>query len=294
MPRNPRFFLTMGVLCLKVTWSSVGLAEDESKQRCVAAYEAAQVLMRKGNLTEAKAKLVYCGGAHCPAVMQGGCERWLSDVEASLPTVVFHVKPSSGALSGPVSISIDGGNSVTLDGRAISVDPGEHQVAFSAQGLVGTTKVFVFSEGEKLRREVVVLEAKPVLNTDAKDPHRSRQDRPAAEQPENSGGGLTMPIVVAASVAVLGGVGVGYFGLKARAEDRDLGACTPDCSQTSVDTAKRDYLLANISLGVAAASLATAAVLVVLEFRSTKSSRPRQVGLGFYPATMGLSATGNF
>jgi hypothetical protein len=174
------------------------------------------------------------------------------------------------------------------------VNPGEHRVAFSAQGLAESTKVFVFSEGEKLRREVVLLEPKPEPNLGVTRSGSVGRTQSSAKQPDNPRVRLVLPIAIASSVALLGGVGIAYFGLEARAKDRSLGTCSPNCPEDSVRRTKRDYLLANVSLGLAAAGLATASVLLVVEFRSAKSPTRRQLGLELDPRLAGMTLHGSF
>jgi hypothetical protein len=58
-----------------------------------------------------------------------------------------------------VTITIDGHPLEEQAGAtAIALDPGPHQVVFEATGRHPTTRVFVLSEGDKGRRERVVLE----------------------------------------------------------------------------------------------------------------------------------------
>jgi hypothetical protein len=44
-----------------------------------------------------------------------------------------------------------------LDGTAVAVDPGQHAFTFEVSGQPSVTKGFVLKEGEKLRRERVVI-----------------------------------------------------------------------------------------------------------------------------------------
>lgn len=68
-------------------------------------------------------------------------------------------------------------------------------------------------------------------------------------------------VVAAGVVGGLGAVGFAYFGLSARSADAALDACTPNCEPSDVDAIRRDYLLANVSLGVGLAGVVTASVL---------------------------------
>lgn len=297
------FFRITCALISCLTLPSAAFGQSGSKQRCAAAYDDAQVVMRQGRLLEAKRELIFCSSSECPEVMHGDCQHWLSEVEASIPTVVFRMESASGPAPDSSKVSIDGAEPVTLEGRALSVDPGKHDLVFSAPGFRDTTKVLEFAEGEKLRHEVVVLE--PLLpNAQQK---LGRQEEPARKTdqplmpesappvaPEPKGSNLAIPIVLAATAAVAGGVGTTYFGLKARSEDHDLDNCTPNCSRERVDRIKREYMLANASIGLAAAGLAATSVLLFLELRSEKQPQSAQLRVGAHPSGLAFSLDGKF
>jgi hypothetical protein len=73
-----------------------------------------------------------------------------------------------------------------------------------------------------------------------------------------------LPALIGVGVGVVGTAGFIGFGLTARAGDRALDACTPDCSREQVDDVRRDYFLSNLSLGVAAAGFLGAGVSLLL------------------------------
>jgi hypothetical protein len=261
----------------------------ESKQECVAAYENAQTAKLRGKLLDGKAALLLCSSSACPEVMHADCDRWLTEVEASLPTVVFRVMTASGVVPQWATVSIDGAEPVALDGRAISVDPGRHTVTFSAQDLRTTSQTFDFSEGEKLRREVIVLQP----NSRSATPGANESTAPVSAN-SSSRFKLTLPLTLAASTAVLGTLGATYFGLSARADDRDLDKCSPNCSRDSVDRVKREYLLANLSLGIAAVGLVTSTVVILLQSGAEASSPAAQVAVGASANQINLGLSGRF
>jgi hypothetical protein len=287
---NMQTTLTISALGACLTWASWGSCQDESKQLCSSAYELAQVSMREGKLLEAQKDLIYCGSSKCPNVMHRDCERWLSDVNVSIPTVVFQLETSSGPTPVTATVLIDGGDSMSINGRALSVNPGRHDVTFSAPGLRTTSKSFVFSEGEKLRHEVVVLDPIPAASRDRNDV----RPKPAARPEQRPGVRVTFPIVSASTAAVVGSVGTVYFGMTARAGDHDLAACAPTCSRGSVNRVKRNYLLTNASLGLAAVGLVTTAILLALEIRTANTPRVAHLGLEVDPTALGLTLNANF
>lgn len=277
-------------LALCIAWSNCGRAETDSKRRCVLAYEDAQTSKRKGRLLEAKDKLLLCSSHQCPELMHGDCQRWLDEVEASMPSVVFRVETSQGSAVGTASASVDGGADLELRGRALNLDPGRHSVRVWAKGFLPREVTLEVTEGEKLRREIVVLD--PIDPVQSK-PEAVQQEPPRAA-PRPPPARMTWPIVFSASAAVLGGVGATYFGLTARAGERDLDACSPNCSHQSVDRVKRDYLVANTSLGLAGVGLVVTTVLLVLEFRSPHGSQYARLGVATSQDQLALSLGGNF
>jgi hypothetical protein len=262
---------------------ATGHAEDEAKKTCAAAYESAQRLMRTGSLIEARQKLVLCGGPQCPEAMHPDCLKWLSAVEASTPTLVFQVSATQGAPPQGVLLAVDGGEAMPLDGRAVSVDPGEHEVTFTASGYRTSALHLVVSEGEKLRREAVALA--PV---DAVE-HTAAPGRPGVAASR-----FTLPVIIASSAAALAAIGVAYFGIKARVDDYDLDRCQPHCTKETVDNVRREYLLTNLSLGLAVAGVTTATVLYLVQGRPAHQPATTVVGITAGPAGIGPVLAGRF
>lgn len=289
--QNAGLFCLVG-LCF--TWSKPGRAEDDAKRRCVRAYEDAQTSKRQGKLIDAKEKLLFCSSPQCPEVMHRDCQRWHDEVEDAIPSVVFRVQTPDGSSVTLAKASIDGAEAIALDGRAVSLDPGRHTITYSAKGFAPQSKTLDVSEGEKLRREIVVL-APVRVGTEAAT--NTMLDGPTSPKPETeppTQSHLTVPIVIAASAAVLGGVGATYFGLKARSGEDELSACSPNCTQERVDGVKRDYLFANTSLGLAAAGLIATTVLFVFEFRTPDRVQSARLGVRTDPHQLSLSLGGNF
>jgi hypothetical protein len=262
---------------------------------CASAFANAQRLMKVGNLIEAKAKLIQCGGLECPAAMHPDCQQWLSSVEASIATVVFEVSSAKGQPASDVRMTVDSGESIVLDGRAVSFNPGPHDITFEAAGLSPTTKHVVVSEGEKLRREAVRLDPLPL------PPQRDIPTGPASVTPtaaindRSRDTRLTAPVITTASVAVLAGASAIYFGLKARSDDRNLDGCAPtsSCSRQATDQIRREYLWTNLSIGLAAASATTTLVLFFIHGGST-TSPDTSLSFSLRPDGFGPVATGRF
>lgn len=251
-----------------LSWPGPASAEQGPAQ-CLAAYEDAQVLRRQGDLVASARQLQTCGGPACPVRMQRDCQRWWDEVQRSLPTVVFRVRgPDSEALLS-ATIAIDGAPARPLDGRAVQMNPGRHEVVFAHPGYEPLhTPVFI-TEGEKLEPHDITLQPLGGAAAEGAAPSRPRRVlAPALDDPGASAAparrNWTGPIA-AGAVAALGGVGLAYFGSSARGGEDALDRCTPDCGQGTIDAVKRDYLLANLSLGAGVAALLGAGLMLLLD-----------------------------
>jgi hypothetical protein len=241
-------------------------AEDKPAQ-CLAAYEDAQVLRRQGDLVSSARQLLACGGPACPVRMQRDCQRWWDEVQRSLPTVVFRVRGPNGEALANATIAIDGAPARPVDGRAVQMNPGQHEIVFAHPGYAPLRTPVFITEGEKLEPHDIALAAldrdgsaapgRPLLAPAISDEAPSSRVLPQRRN-------WTGPIA-AGAIAALGGVGLAYFGASARGGEDALERCTPDCGQGTIDGVKRDYLWANVSLGVGVAALLGAGLILLLD-----------------------------
>jgi hypothetical protein len=129
-----------------------------TKDECVDANTKAQSLRREGRFAAARAELALCMDNQCPGIVRDDCTQRLDELERAQPTVVFDAKTTVGDDVVLVHVTVDGVRLADmLDGRALAVDPGQHVFTFEASGQAPTTVRFVLKEGEKDRRERVVL-----------------------------------------------------------------------------------------------------------------------------------------
>jgi hypothetical protein len=162
--RSSRLALTLllaaPVLAAPSSASATGAGAPPTKDECIDANEAAQPLVKAGKLIDARQELLVCVAASCPGPIRQDCTQRLADVQAKTPTIVFVVTDDAGHDVSAVSVTIDGRPFVErLDGTAVAVDPGEHRFVFEAAGLAPQRQTFVLHEGDKDRREAIVLGA---------------------------------------------------------------------------------------------------------------------------------------
>lgn len=124
----------------------------DAKQECAAAYDATQTLREQGKLLEARQQALACSNANCSSYVVKDCTQWASEIEASLPTVVFVVQDASGADTTAVRVSVDGHVlGEKLDGKAVPLNPGEHVIRFEMAGAGPVEQKVLIRQGDKYR-----------------------------------------------------------------------------------------------------------------------------------------------
>ena len=248
-----------------------GAAADETKRRCMAAFEDGQRFEREQDLTGAAEQLGYCSADPCPGAMHQECGRLLTEVQAATPGVVFSVQIPAGTAASSVRISIDGGEARPYSGEVLRLNPGKHQFAFGCDGCRSTLRRILFTDATVKRKEISLhascsdpdasagtCRATDAAPTSASDVPRAAVKarvpaRPPSPAPQKGGESAPFPrnalIASTAALTMLGGVGFLGFGLQARRGDRNLGSCAPACSPDQVAGVKRDYFWANTALG---------------------------------------------
>jgi len=231
---------------------SPSAAADDDKQACVSAYEHAQVLKREGKLRASREKLRMCARDVCPALVRNDCIAWLDQVDRALPSVVIEAKRDDADLT-VAKVTLDGNVvSQRLDGKAIELEAGEHVVKVETEGGAPMEQTIVVREGEKNRLVSFAYKTK-------KGPDDEGYAPPGAVVPAER----PVPIGVW-PLAALGVVGVGAFAvlgsLGSNDEQNLRSTCAPSCAHSDADSVHTKFILADISLGIGAASLVGAAI----------------------------------
>ncbi|MEZ4314739.1 MAG: hypothetical protein R3F14_42530 [Polyangiaceae bacterium] len=266
----------IGIACA-ATLADTARADDVDA--CVTASERGQELRDQGKLIDARALFVECAAARCPAIVQKDCAAWLAGVEDKLPSIAVHARDSAGKDLSDVRVAIDGKPAIDrLDGLSLSVDPGTHTFRFERDGSPAVEQTLLLHEGEKNRPVEVILA------------------RPASIPPARA---LRVPAAAwalgAVSLASFGAMTA--FGVSATTAVEDMrapGGCAPHCDPARVDAARRDMILTNVLLGVGAATLGTAAILVVVELatgQEQSGNTPLRARVGVGPGSATLSGS---
>ena len=203
---------------------------DVSKDACVDANAQAQSLRRQGQFSAARERLVVCGDPSCPAIVRNDCAQRLDDLNHLQPTLVLDVKDMDGNDVTAVKVTVDGrALTESIGGTAFPIDPGQHSFAFEVAGQAPVTRTFVLKEGEKDRRErVVVVVAGAVTDV---SPAASDEPQPAAVAPSSAGPDTSTVLAITAGVAGVGGIVAGsVLGFAARSA---LGEQMSDCASAA-------------------------------------------------------------
>lgn len=230
----------------------------QAADACTADYEQAQERRLEGDLLAARERLLRCAAPGCAAFIRRDCAGWLGEVEAALPTVVVLARDADGRDLTAVRVSSDGALlAAELDARPLTLNPGKHRLTFEAAGLSAAPVDVFLAQGQKNRVVEVVLSA---------------SGAPAVTP---SPAGFPTAAAVAGGLAAAGLLAFGSFaivGQRAESADRRLPcAQTRTCSDAQLADARRDYLLADVALGV---GVVTAAAAAYLWFRHANRAAP--------------------
>jgi hypothetical protein len=149
----------MGIaLASALASAAITARADPTKDQCVDADTRAQSLRRDGKLSAAREQLKVCVSQACPQLVRDDCAQRLDEVERAQPTIVFEVHDAAGKDLSAVRVLLDGHAWLErVDGSPVAIDPGAHTFTFQAMGQPPITQPFIIREGDKARRERVVI-----------------------------------------------------------------------------------------------------------------------------------------
>lgn len=266
MPVDRTLLSVLAVLAMATTPAMAAPKKPDphaaAKTACVAAHEEGQNLRAQKRLRAARERFVACAKSECPAVLRKECGEQIEAIESISPSLVFEALDEKGNADGTVKVSVDGTVvAEKLTGGSVEVEPGEHAVRFErADGKVIEQKVLV-AEGEKNRK--IVADYATLVPKPPKD------DGPAPVEEKK----VPVAAYIAGGVAVVGLGSFAVFALTGKSKEDDLaGACSPNCSDDEVGGVNRNYLIADVSLGVAAVATIVAVVLALPALGSSSAS----------------------
>lgn len=213
---------------------AIGLAPSAARaEDCIAAYEQTQTARKDGKLMTARKAATVCARADCPSLLARDCSKWVGELDASIPTIVFDARSPQGTELVDVKVKVDGAPLVEkIDGKAIQVDPGSRTFVFEAGGAPSVEKSVVVREGEKNRRISVTIATST--------PTTPKEER---ARPIPLGvwifGGVSVAALATSAIFAIDGLG----------KKSDLDACKPHCSSDDVDAMSARFTFADVALG---------------------------------------------
>ena len=243
----------------------------DTRQACVAAADLGQTQRDQGKLVEARESFVTCARDGCPTVVANQCAAWLVDINREIPTVSLRATDAAGKELTDVQVFVDGVVTVkSLDGRAVSINPGVHRMRFTHVGDPDVEQELVIHAGEKVRPVEVRVGSKPEAAVAVPPPLHEGSE----------GHGFRFPIlagvsfgVSAASFITMGAL----VGTTASDVNHLRATCAGSCSPSDVSSANTRIVVANVAmgLGIATAVAGAATLLVVNLTRSGDAEKDK-------------------
>jgi hypothetical protein len=246
----------LAALASLVAWATLAAparAADDNVRACIAASTDGQTLRQQGKLLAAREQMIACARDACPPIVRSHCARWLSEVDAAIPSVVVRAEDAAGQDVIGARLAIDG-RAQKLDGKPVRLDPGPHTVTIVNDRGARKDERVLLAEGESSR--VVTLHLP------------SAGDASLAPAPPAAT--TSRARYVPAGAWILGGIGVvglgaaTYFGLTANGDLNTLkSTCSPHCSDAATQPGRTDGVLFGVFAAGGAAAVASAIVWAV-------------------------------
>jgi hypothetical protein len=259
---------------------------------CMQAHASAQREQKAGRLKAASQEFMACGSDEsCPERVRNDCVERYAAVEKLVPTVILSLTDAQGKDVTSAQVFSNGALLASeLDGRAIALEPGRHAFRFVLPSGEEVTSEVVVREGEKNR--VVTAKLAAATADAAAEPPPASTVQAEAIAPRDTA--LPAGFWIASGVGVAALASFTTFAVIGRKKHESLAECSPDCSpsrQDDYDALKRNYLIADISLGAAAVSFGVATVLFLTSGsreRPTETARALPPRVALVPARSGV------
>jgi hypothetical protein len=135
---------------------------DDAMSACITSSEQGLELRKQEKLLDARKTLAACATTKCPDEIRSVCEQRITEINAAIPTVIFDVTDAAGAPQTAVKVTVDGiSAAIQFTGRGMPFDPGLHTFRFEVAGQSAVEKKLLLKEGDRERRESVVIGAAP-------------------------------------------------------------------------------------------------------------------------------------
>jgi hypothetical protein len=247
------FTLTFTPLAAHAAGNGPGGGTSE-KAQCIEAYDRGQDLRDSSSFRLAREAFSRCARDTCPDQLKRDCVHGLVDLDARYPSIVIVARSDRGKDLEAVTVFVDGSKVLTkLDGSPLSMDPGAHHLRYEADGFEPVEDDVIVRTGEKDRPIDEILH--PVAGSSLPPSAVEVAPKtPAEAKPRVLGWTF-------AGVGALAFVSEAIFGISGAVERSAAlspGGCAPHCSASQTQGIETKFIIADVSLGIGAASAATA------------------------------------
>jgi hypothetical protein len=220
-------------------------AAAQSRRECATHFEEGQTQRAERDFMAAKRDFMACSQLSCPKIIVAECVQFLSELEKDIPTISFRVTADNGEELFNVDVVIDDEPlTQKIDGGTFEVNPGVHELRFSAPGFRPRQTRASVNSGERGR----VIEVELVSEKSAELATKAGSKQP----------GFHVPVVsiVAAGAGLVGLAGFGYFRLTGSQRYDELRrSCAGACSDDAVASVRQKYVLSSASLALGSVAL---------------------------------------
>jgi hypothetical protein len=274
---------------------------------CAAAADAVQSARaseQAGRVRAAVASYRICAAETACTALAPKCVARVRAMEEKLPSVVFLANDESGGALAEVQVTVDGQVVASkLDGRAMSIEPGLHDVAFVAPGGACASAKVMIADRQQDRVITVVLHPPPVaapapsVSIPAAAPRREADPLAVREVPAAAPAGMghwamprsPWPYVLAGAglASVAAGAVLAVWGNEdnSRLENE----CKPQCSLGSLQHVRNMYIAADVAYGTGGAGLVAATWWI-----AGSRSQEKPPAIGTAPVDVRLLPSGAF
>ena len=292
MMSDVRTNLRLGALLLVVSYgagaSAAGGTEAvtsaPTREACLDAHRNAQELRKESKLLESQEQLLVCSSETCPGAVITDCGKWLSEMDQITPSLAFEVRVDGKDISA-AQVELDG-RAIADWAQAVKVNPGRHDVRVVVEGFAPYTANLLTLEGQRLK--VVSADFK-TKQPDAPTPRSLPPAAPVISRPTPAG------TYVLLGLGVLGAGGFATFASLGKTKQNQLdNDCVKlmTCTDSDLKPMKTMYLVGDLSAGIGAAALLSAAVVYFTRPTVESSATSFQVGtLGGSRSSLGISAS---
>jgi hypothetical protein len=254
-------------LVLALAFTSRAAAQVEA---CIADHKRVQTAREAGHYLDSLEAAARCAQPSCPGLIRQDCAAWYVDVKERTPSLVLDVRDERGRDLTDAKVTL-GGRVLDLHGRAISLDPGTHELHVEAPRHAPRVERIVLRQGEQNRRVAITLQ--PALVASEFTPKIARRR-------------ISPAVITLGAIGLAGLSTFAALAITGKVRRNELDTCKPDCAREDVDNVNGLYLGANIAAAIGGSAAIAATVLHLVD------RRERRVNLGLNP--LGVSVRGAF